>query len=73
MATAPLDILGRDINRYRDVDFQLLVRQSGLLWLLLLEWLGCYSGETWEKKYRRKFGHMSRLILMPCAPGFFKG
>lgn len=25
---APLDILGRDINRYRDVDFQLLVRQS---------------------------------------------
>ena len=25
---APLDILGWGINRYRDVDFQLLVRQS---------------------------------------------
>lgn len=25
-------------------------------------------GETWEEKYRRKFGHMSRLILMPCVP-----
>jgi uncharacterized membrane protein HdeD (DUF308 family) len=24
--------------------------------------------ETWEEKYSGKFGHMSRLILMPCAP-----